>query len=128
MSHVRIKICGITSAADASQAAALGAEAIGLNFYAGSPRRVTPAVARQILGAVPLFVDAVGLFVNTNLAEALARVQEFGRIRTLQLHGERAAPAAALPFRLIAAFAVKGTESLRDIQQYLGACGEAGQL
>src|SRR5690242_1703435 len=39
MSHpLRVKICGVTNEADARQAALLGADAVGLNFYHGSPR------------------------------------------------------------------------------------------
>ena len=40
--HVRVKICGVTTEVDARQAALLGADAIGLNFHDGSPRRVGP--------------------------------------------------------------------------------------
>jgi len=46
MSHpLRIKICGVTTAADAHEAAHLGADAVGLNFYEGSSRRIDPAAA-----------------------------------------------------------------------------------
>ena len=51
----RIKICGITRLEDAILAIELGADAIGLNFFAG-PRRVDPEVARTIHRA--LRIDA----------------------------------------------------------------------
>ena len=41
--YVRIKICGITNPADAELAASLGADWIGLNFYAKSPRIIDDA-------------------------------------------------------------------------------------
>ena len=55
-----IKICGITREADARAAAHSGANAIGLVFYAGSPRHVTPARAAQLLRGLPPFVMSVG--------------------------------------------------------------------
>ena len=42
---VRVKICGITKWEDAKLAADLGAHAIGLNFFEGSPRCITPFAA-----------------------------------------------------------------------------------
>jgi len=62
----RIKICGITRVEDARAAARLGADAVGLVFYAGSPRAVTPAQAAEIIRALPPFVVPVGLFVNAD--------------------------------------------------------------
>jgi len=48
-SRTRIKICGITRPEDALAVAAAGADAIGLVFYAKSPRAVTIAQAQAIL-------------------------------------------------------------------------------
>src|SRR5262245_61045070 len=109
MGDLRIKVCGITHEADGYQAALLGADAIGLNFYGPSPRCVGPATAERILRELPPFVEAVGVFVNLSLPRMTKTVQPLGRIRTLQWHGDAAArPAgAAYPFRLIAAFAVR---------------------
>jgi phosphoribosylanthranilate isomerase len=60
----RIKICGVTSAADARGAAAAGADAIGLNFFAGSRRYLPPEAAREVANAIPPGVLKVGVFVN----------------------------------------------------------------
>ena len=46
MKPIRIKICGITRPQDAQLAAQLGADAIGLVFFAGSKRCVTIAQAQ----------------------------------------------------------------------------------
>ena len=62
-----VKICGITNEADAKQAALLGADAIGLNFYSQSPRFVTEDVADSILRALPPLGEAIGVFVNEPL-------------------------------------------------------------
>ena len=72
---VRVKICGITSATDSEQATLLGADAIGLNFYARSPRCIDVTRAASILRELPPFVDAVGLFVNLPLRQVFGEAQ-----------------------------------------------------
>ncbi len=84
---VRVKICGITRVEDALAAARLGAHAIGLVFYAGSPRAVTPAQARIIIDELPPFVVPVGLFVNAGAAEVRAVLDE-APVQLLQFHGD----------------------------------------
>ncbi|MFC5695096.1 phosphoribosylanthranilate isomerase [Pseudomonas sp. GCM10022186] len=87
MSAVRIKICGITRIEDALAAVAAGADAIGLVFYPGSPRAVTPAQAKAIVAALPPFVTSVGLFVDMpreELQQVLAEVP----LDLLQFHGD----------------------------------------
>ena len=84
---VRVKICGITNVEDALLACEFGADAIGLNFYEKSPRCVSPFTASKIIGKLPPFVAAVGIFVNwqaaavTSLAKALA-------LSAAQVHGD----------------------------------------
>jgi phosphoribosylanthranilate isomerase len=85
--RTRIKICGITRVEDARAAAELGADAIGLVFYAASARLVSTAQARSIVAAVPPFVACVGVFLNADAAfvrETLNSVP----LDVLQFHGE----------------------------------------
>lgn len=87
MSAVRSKICGITRVEDALAAAAAGADAIGLVFYAKSPRAVSVEQAQQIIAALPPFVTTVGLFVDMprpELQQILAQVP----LDLLQFHGD----------------------------------------
>ena len=87
MSVVRSKICGITRIEDALSAAEAGADAIGLVFYAKSPRAVSVQQARAIIAALPPFVTTVGLFVDASrqeLDEILAAVP----LDLLQFHGD----------------------------------------
>ena len=69
MTRTRVKICGITRVEDAVSAVNAGADAIGLVFYAPSPRAVTIAQAQAIVAAMPPFVSVVGLFVNAPQTE-----------------------------------------------------------
>ncbi len=61
---VRIKICGITRVEDARAAIEAGADMIGLNFYAKSPRYVEVDRAREIRAAIGPRAKMVGVFVN----------------------------------------------------------------
>jgi phosphoribosylanthranilate isomerase len=128
MAHLRVKICGITHEADASQAALLGADAIGLNFYAQTPRSVDAAAAGRILRELPPFVNAVGVFVNLPLPEVLQTTRRFDRLDTVQWHGDKHAAEDVPPLPLIAAFAVQDRHSLGEISSYLDACRARGQL
>lgn len=60
----QIKICGVTSVADARLIAAAGADAIGLNFIPGSPRCLTVDAAAAIAASLPAGITIVGVFVG----------------------------------------------------------------
>ena len=85
--RTRIKICGITRAEDALEAARLGADAIGLVFYPPSPRVVTPAQAAEVVRELPPFVTRVGLFVNAERGDIAAAI-EAAQLDLLQFHGD----------------------------------------
>lgn len=87
MKAIRVKICGITSVADAQLAVEAGADAIGMVFYPSSPRAVTIDQARLIAQSIGPFVTVVGLFVDAEKAfieEVLAKVS----LHVLQFHGD----------------------------------------
>lgn len=124
MSAVRSKICGITRVEDALAAAAAGADAIGLVFYARSPRAVSVAQARQIIAALPPFVTTVGLFVDAGreeLRQILAQVP----LDLLQFHGDESAEQCEGHGRpYIKALRVKaGDDVAAQVARYPGAAG-----
>lgn len=88
--RTRVKICGITRVEDARVAAYCGADAIGLVFYAASPRAVTVDQADQIARSLPAFVTCVGLFVNPRPEEVEEALKQVA-IDCLQFHGEETA-------------------------------------
>ncbi len=85
--RVRVKICGITSVEDALTAVRNGADAIGLVFYAPSPRNVSIAQAQEIAKSIPAFVSVVALFVNAD-ASFVNEVVSQVSIDLLQFHGD----------------------------------------
>src|SRR5436190_23266977 len=121
--HLRIKICGVTNDIDARVAGFLGADAVGLNFAAESPRRIDMATAAAIIRELPPFVDPVGVFVNTPLKQIYADLQALGRILTIQWHGSNRELADPFPYRLISAFPVRDAKSLVEVEHYLKMTG-----
>lgn len=122
MSVVRSKICGITRLEDALAAVAAGADAIGLVFYARSPRAVTVQQAQAILAGLPPFVTTVGLFVDmpqNEIEAVLAAVP----LDLLQFHGnERAADCDALARPYIKALRVRAEDDVAAlVDAYPGA-------
>ena len=81
-----VKICGITRLEDAFASIRGGAHAIGFNFYAPSPRHVTPVAAGAIMRALPPFITTVGLFVDAPAEEVLATLAQ-APVQLLQFHG-----------------------------------------
>ena len=83
----RVKICGITRADDAHAAVNAGAHALGFVFHPASPRYVTPERAASIIGCLPPFVAAVGVFVNSGKTE-IEKVVRAAGLHMIQLHGQ----------------------------------------
>ena len=81
-----VKICGLTTPGDAALAAAAGADAVGLNFVAGSPRVLGVAQAEAVAAAVPPGVLKVGVFAGATAVE-IRRIAEAVGLDAVQLHG-----------------------------------------
>jgi phosphoribosylanthranilate isomerase len=84
---VRVKFCGITNLDDAAEAVMLGAWAIGLIHYRESPRFCEPPEAVAISAAFRRKCEVVGVFVNPELDEVAAAVEDAG-LTMVQLNGE----------------------------------------
>jgi phosphoribosylanthranilate isomerase len=69
---MKIKICGITRFEDARLAVDAGADLLGFNFYAKSPRYISPISAARLIADIRAAcskVQMVGVFVNSSLVE-----------------------------------------------------------
>jgi phosphoribosylanthranilate isomerase len=84
---VKVKICGITNWTDARSAIESGADLLGFNFVATSPRYVTPAEARRMVKKLRRKILAVGVFQNESEAKMLQIARRVG-LDVLQLHGD----------------------------------------
>lgn len=82
-----IKICGITNEEDARVAIDAGANALGFNFYAKSPRYISFTRAKEIMDAVPGEYLRVGIFVNPSEDDVLQALN-YAPLDVLQLHGD----------------------------------------
>lgn len=122
--RTRVKICGITRVEDGAAAAARGADAIGLNFYAPSPRSVDLETAAAIRRALPPFVTVVGLFVNA-APEAVAESAEKVGLDMLQFHGDESPElCGGLGMPYLKAVRVDDAVDLRaQARRYAGAAG-----
>ncbi|MCA9235465.1 MAG: phosphoribosylanthranilate isomerase [Planctomycetales bacterium] len=123
----RVKICGITNVDDALAAIDAGADAIGLNFYAKSPRCVSTDVAREIAAAVGDRALVVGVFVNESPTGMMGVATEVG-LAALQLHGDEPPEMLArLPDRPLIHAQRMGAAGLAPIVADLAACRAAGR-
>ena len=86
-SRTRIKICGLTREGDVDAAVEAGADALGLVFYAKSPRAVTLERAVALARRLPPFVAPVGLFVNAPTPQVLAAAAQIPQL-LVQFHGD----------------------------------------
>jgi len=117
---LRIKICGITHAADARAAVEAGADALGFMFYEPSPRHITPAAAADIIRELPPFVAKVGVFVDAAeefIREVIARCG----LDTLQLHGSESPEFCGrfAGLKVVKAFRLVDLDSLHPLPTYL---------
>jgi len=128
-----VKICGVTSADDARMVAAAGADAIGINFVAGSPRCVSIATAREVARALPDDVLVVGVFAGMPAAEIRRIVAEVG-LDAVQLHGHLSGAGVVDPPEVcggLAPLAViravrLGPDGLAAARSWLAAAAAAG--
>jgi phosphoribosylanthranilate isomerase len=118
----KVKICGITSLEDAELAVDLGAWAVGMIFYDGSPRRCSLAEAQRIVARLRRRAQLCGVFVNAPLDEVVETAEALG-LAMLQFHGEEgpsycAAARRRTGARIVKATQVAGPGDLRDLERF----------
>ena len=122
-----IKVCGIRDADSAVAAATAGASAIGLNFFAKSPRSIAPDRAAGIV--TKQLLQTIGLFVNHSLDEIDAIATQAG-LNAIQLHGDESPRMLQTiheqhpDWHILKAFRV--ADSLRPIEEFVAECQRLG--
>lgn len=104
--RTRIKICGMTEMYQVKKAVEVGVDAVGFIFVKESPRYIQPEQAREIIRALPPFVDAVGVFVNEDPG-VVGEITQYCGLTVLQLHGQEPPEyCEMMPRRVVKAFQV----------------------
>jgi phosphoribosylanthranilate isomerase len=117
----RIKICGVTTPADALFAVECGADAVGLNFYPRSPRYLAVEQAAAIVRELPAGVVAVGLFVGESVEAIRAVVRQLG-LHAVQTYPNAEQPEDAnWPVPHVPAFRVKDAAALGRVRDHARA-------
>lgn len=122
MAATKVKICGVTRLHDAELAVSLGAWAVGMVFYAPSPRRCSLAQAQEISQALRRKTELAGVFVNESLTR-IAEISEELQLSIVQLHGDEGPSFCAEVGRrtgakVCKAVQVAGAGDLRDLERY----------
>jgi phosphoribosylanthranilate isomerase len=118
----RIKVCGITRLRDAELSVELGAWAVGMIFYEGSPRACSMEEALRIATALRRRVEVCGVFVNAPLDEVVQTSEELG-LTMLQLHGDEGPAFCAeaghrTGARVVKAVQVATVGDVRDVERF----------
>ncbi len=80
-----VKICGVTTEADALLAVGMGASAVGFVF-APSPRQMAPSAVADIVKRIPFETVTVGVFRDESPRRVIEIANLIG-LRAVQLHG-----------------------------------------
>ncbi len=86
MADIRVKICGLRTAADVAAVAGAGAAYAGFVFFPKSPRHLSLAAARELTLEAPVGLAKVALTVDADDAFLDALVDQVP-LDMLQLHG-----------------------------------------
>ncbi len=125
---IRVKICGLTAAADVSAAVKAGAAYVGFVFFEKSPRNVGLTQARALALSVPPGVAKVALTVDADDATLDALTDQVP-LDFLQLHGhESPARVAEVKSRyglpVIKAIGIAEAADLGQIDAYSGVADQ----
>ena len=106
-----VKVCGVTTPEDATQAVVAGADFIGMILWPKSKRSIPLDVAKQVADAAKAAgATPIGVFVDESAEEIVAACEAVG-IDHAQLHGDNARAALTdLPMKIKAVYVVSAAK------------------
>ncbi len=118
----RVKFCGVTDPADARRVADLGAWALGMIFWPGSPRACDLVTGEAIGAELRRRLELVGVFVNATLDE-VAYAADRCHLTVLQLHGDEGPAycreaARRTGAKVMKAVRVRDGAQLKDLERF----------
>lgn len=123
----QVKICGLTTLADARYCAGAGADFLGFIFHPSSPRYVEPATVREIAEWLH-GPEIVGVFVDQSADDVNAMADAAG-LTMVQLHGdETPATCAAITRPVIKALRVSADDTADALAARMRSFGDGVEL
>ena len=114
----KLKICGITSLADARFCAGKGVDYLGFIQHHLSPRYLDPRHAKQIIEWIH-GPETVGVFVNVD-AETVNRTSETAGFDVVQLHGDESpAYCRRITLPVFKAISIQPKDTIRSLSRIL---------
>jgi phosphoribosylanthranilate isomerase len=124
--NLKLKVCGMTQAANIAAVAALQPDYMGFIFYPKSPRCISE-VSAELIKYVPPLIKTTGIFVNEQLETARAYIEKYN-LKAVQLHGsEDATYCEALKstgVEVIKVFGLKEKFDFSQLEPYLNTVDE----
>lgn len=117
---MQVKICGITNLADAQICVQQNVWGLGFNFYAQSPRYISPNKAKIIIDSLPASIKKIGVFVDETLPNIRHIQQQVGLdyIQIYQDFAEQTALEKTQTIRAVQLGALSDIEQVKDASSY----------
>lgn len=102
--NLKLKVCGMTQAANIAAVASLQPDYLGFIFYQKSPRWISE-VSAELIKYVPSSIQTTGVFVNEEVEVVKTHILKYN-LKAVQLHGEES-PAYCLEIKSTGAVVIK---------------------
>ncbi|WP_410222374.1 phosphoribosylanthranilate isomerase [Pedobacter sp.] len=120
---IKIKVCGMSRAANIAELASLQPHYMGFIFYPQSPRMITE-VSAELIRYIPESIRTTGVFVNEDTHKVETIVRQHG-LKAIQLHGNESPGYCknlqALNIEVIKAFGIDENFDFAVLEAYIDA-------
>jgi phosphoribosylanthranilate isomerase len=120
MSNLKLKVCGLTQAANVAAVAQLHPNYMGFIFYEKSPRYISE-ISAELIPYVPNGIKTVGVFVNEEIDKVKEHIMKY-QLKAVQLHGNESpnycAELRQFNIEIIKAFGISETFDFTILSPY----------